>query len=77
MRPNLTPLAFASAQPRAVLSAMRPEEECAAFASRSNDHTEREIQVGAYGLTTSSGIVELGTDESEDALDRSFKKGPI
>ena len=35
-----------------------PEEDCAAFAVRAIDNAEREILVGAYGLTTGSGIVE-------------------
>jgi phosphatidylserine/phosphatidylglycerophosphate/cardiolipin synthase-like enzyme len=35
-----------------------PEEDCAAFAVRAIDDAEREILVGAYGLTTGSGIVE-------------------
>ena len=34
------------------------EEDCAAFAVRAIDNAEREIWVGAYGLTTGSGIVE-------------------
>jgi hypothetical protein len=35
-----------------------PEEDCAAFAVRAIDNAEREILVGAYGLTTGSDIVE-------------------
>jgi PLD-like domain len=35
-----------------------PEEDCTAFAIRAIDNAEREILVGAYGLTTGSGIVE-------------------
>ena len=35
-----------------------PEEDCASFAVRAIDNAEREILVGAYGLTTGSGIVE-------------------
>ena len=35
-----------------------PEENCAAFADRAIGNAEREILVGAYGLTTGSGIVE-------------------
>jgi phosphatidylserine/phosphatidylglycerophosphate/cardiolipin synthase-like enzyme len=34
------------------------EEYCAAFTARAIDNAEREILVGAYGLTTGSGIVE-------------------
>jgi hypothetical protein len=37
---------------------LSPEEDCAAFAVRAIDNAEREILVGAYGLTTGSGIVE-------------------
>ena len=39
-------------------AAVAPEEDCAAFAVRAIDDAEREILVGAYGLTTGSGIVE-------------------
>jgi phosphatidylserine/phosphatidylglycerophosphate/cardiolipin synthase-like enzyme len=35
-----------------------PEENCAGFAVRAIDNAEHEILVGAYGLTTGSGIVE-------------------
>jgi phosphatidylserine/phosphatidylglycerophosphate/cardiolipin synthase-like enzyme len=35
-----------------------PEEDCAAFAVRAINNAEREILVGAYGLTTGSSIVE-------------------
>jgi phosphatidylserine/phosphatidylglycerophosphate/cardiolipin synthase-like enzyme len=35
-----------------------PEEDCAAFAVRAINNAEREILVGAYGLTTGSGIDE-------------------
>src|SRR5271169_3800875 len=35
-----------------------PEENCAAFADQAIGNAEREILVGAYGLTTGSGIVE-------------------
>jgi phosphatidylserine/phosphatidylglycerophosphate/cardiolipin synthase-like enzyme len=34
------------------------EEDCAAFAVRAIDNAERDIMVGAYGLTTGSGIAE-------------------
>jgi phosphatidylserine/phosphatidylglycerophosphate/cardiolipin synthase-like enzyme len=42
----------------AVAVCLAPEEDCAAFAVRAIDNAEREILVGAYGLTTGSGIVE-------------------
>jgi phosphatidylserine/phosphatidylglycerophosphate/cardiolipin synthase-like enzyme len=35
-----------------------PESDCAAFAVQAIDRAQREILVGAYGLTTGSGIVE-------------------
>lgn len=35
-----------------------PEEDCATFAVRALDNAERDILVGAYGLTTGAGIVE-------------------
>jgi phosphatidylserine/phosphatidylglycerophosphate/cardiolipin synthase-like enzyme len=35
-----------------------PEENCAAFADRAIGNAEREILVGAYGLTNGSGVVE-------------------
>jgi len=34
-----------------------PEGDCAAFAVRAIDNAESKILVGAYGLTTGSGIV--------------------
>jgi phosphatidylserine/phosphatidylglycerophosphate/cardiolipin synthase-like enzyme len=42
----------------AVATCFAPEEDCAAFAVRAIDNAEHEILVGAYGLTTGSGIVE-------------------
>jgi phosphatidylserine/phosphatidylglycerophosphate/cardiolipin synthase-like enzyme len=42
----------------AIAVCFSPEEDCAAFANRAIDNAEREILVGAYGLTTGSGIVE-------------------
>jgi len=42
----------------AIAVCFSPEEDCAAFAARAVDNAEREILVGAYGLTTGSGIVE-------------------
>jgi phosphatidylserine/phosphatidylglycerophosphate/cardiolipin synthase-like enzyme len=42
----------------AIAVCFSPEEDCAAFAVRAIDNAEREILVGAYGLTKGSGIVE-------------------
>ena len=42
----------------ALATCFAPEEDCAAFAVRAIDNAEHEILVGAYGLTTGSGIVE-------------------
>jgi phosphatidylserine/phosphatidylglycerophosphate/cardiolipin synthase-like enzyme len=42
----------------AVAVCFSPEENCAAFADRAIGNAEREILVGAYGLTTGSIIVE-------------------
>jgi len=44
-----------------------PENDCAAFAVRAIDEAQREILVGAYGLTTGAGIVE--------ALLRAYSRG--
>jgi len=41
----------------AIAVCFAPEEDSAAFAVRAIDNAEREIAVGAYGLTTGSGIV--------------------
>ena len=51
----------------AIAVCFSPEEDCASFAVRAIDNAEREILVGAYGLTTGSGIVE--------ALVRAKKRG--
>jgi phosphatidylserine/phosphatidylglycerophosphate/cardiolipin synthase-like enzyme len=42
----------------AIAVCFAPEEDCAAPAVRAIDNAEREILVGAYLLTTGSGIVE-------------------
>src|SRR5246127_2517584 len=42
----------------AIAVCFSPEENCADFADRAIDNAEREILVGAYGLTTGSGVVE-------------------
>jgi phosphatidylserine/phosphatidylglycerophosphate/cardiolipin synthase-like enzyme len=62
------PLALASLSPAllaasvasgaAIAVCFSPEEDCAAFAVRAIDNAERQILVGAYGLTTGSRIVE-------------------
>ena len=49
----------AAAAPSATIeTCFAPEDDCAAFAVQAIDHARREILVGAYGLTTGSGIVE-------------------
>jgi phosphatidylserine/phosphatidylglycerophosphate/cardiolipin synthase-like enzyme len=50
--------ATAAAPSATVETCFAPENDCAAFAVHAIDHAEREILVGAYGLTTGSGIVE-------------------
>jgi phosphatidylserine/phosphatidylglycerophosphate/cardiolipin synthase-like enzyme len=50
--------AFAAAPSATIDTCFAPESDCAAFAVRAIDHAEREILVGAYGLTTGAGIVE-------------------
>jgi phosphatidylserine/phosphatidylglycerophosphate/cardiolipin synthase-like enzyme len=69
-------LAFTAAIPSAVPAAapsatietcFAPESDCAAFAVRAIDRAQHEILVGAYGLTTGSGIVE--------ALVRAHRRG--
>jgi phosphatidylserine/phosphatidylglycerophosphate/cardiolipin synthase-like enzyme len=56
----LSPLVPAASMASGVAIAVcfSPEEDCAAFAKRAIDNAEREILVGAYGLTTGSGVVE-------------------
>jgi phosphatidylserine/phosphatidylglycerophosphate/cardiolipin synthase-like enzyme len=46
-----------------------PEEDCAAVAVRAINNAEREILVGAYGLTTGSGIVEALVRAKERGVD--------
>ena len=49
----------AAAAPSATIeTCFAPESDCAALAVRAIDRAQREILVGAYGLTTGSGIVE-------------------
>jgi phospholipase D len=53
----------------AVAVCFSPEEDCAAFAGRAIDNAEHEILVGAYGLTTGSGIVEALLRAKERGID--------
>jgi hypothetical protein len=43
----------------AIAVCLSAEENCAAFTVRAIDNAEREILVGAYGLTTGSSIIEV------------------
>ena len=53
------PSTASAAMPSATIeTCFAPENDCAAFAVQAIDHARREILVGAYGLTTGSGIVE-------------------
>ena len=53
----------------AVAVCFAPEEDCAAFAVRAINNAAREILVGAYGLTSSSGIVEALVRAKERGVD--------
>ena len=53
----------------AIAVCFAPEEDCAAFAVRAIDNAEREILVGAYGLTTGSGMVEALVRAKERGVD--------
>ena len=53
----------------AVAVCFSPEENCAAFADRAIGNAEREILVGAYGLTNGSGIVEALIRAKEHGID--------
>jgi phospholipase D len=53
----------------AVAVCFAPEEDCAAVAVRAINNAEREILVGAYGLTTGSGIVEALVRAKERGVD--------
>ena len=73
------PLALAALSPAAPISSVAagaaiavcfaPEEDCAAFAVRAINNAEREILVGAYGLTTGSGIVKALVRAKERGVD--------
>jgi phosphatidylserine/phosphatidylglycerophosphate/cardiolipin synthase-like enzyme len=53
------PGALAAAAPSATIeTCFAPESDCASLAIRAIDRAAHEILVGAYGLTTGSGIVE-------------------
>src|SRR5258708_11622123 len=49
--------AEAAAPSATIDTCFAPESDCAAFAVHAIDHAEREILVGAYGLTTGAGGV--------------------
>jgi phosphatidylserine/phosphatidylglycerophosphate/cardiolipin synthase-like enzyme len=53
----------------AVAVCFAPEEDCAAFADRAIGNAEREILVGAYGLTTGSGVVEALIHAKQRGID--------
>ena len=53
----------------AIAVCFAPEEDCTAFAVRAIDNANREILVGAYGLTTGSGIVEALVRAKERGVD--------
>jgi phosphatidylserine/phosphatidylglycerophosphate/cardiolipin synthase-like enzyme len=53
----------------AIAVCFSPEEDCAAFAVRAINNAERETLVGAYGLTTGSGIVEALVRAKERGVD--------
>jgi phospholipase D len=67
----LSPAVLASslASGAAIAVCFSPEENCAAFADRAIDNAEHEILVGAYGLTTGSGIVEALVRAKERGID--------
>ena len=50
--------AIAAAPSATIETCFAPESDCAAFAVQAIDRAQREILVGAYGLTTGAGIVE-------------------
>ena len=53
----------------AIAVCFAPEEDCAAFPVRAINNAEREILVGAYGLTSGSGIVEALVRAKERGVD--------
>jgi len=52
------PVADLSSTPATIATCFSPGNDCAEFAIRAIDRAQREILVGAYNLTTGSGIVE-------------------
>jgi phosphatidylserine/phosphatidylglycerophosphate/cardiolipin synthase-like enzyme len=52
------PVVDAAAAPATISTCFAPEQNCAAFAVRVIDRARREILVGAYNLTSGSGILE-------------------
>jgi len=56
----------------AIATCFTSEEDCAAFAISAINNAEREILVGAYGLTTGSGIVEPLVRAKERGVDVRF-----
>jgi len=73
---SLTLAAFSPALPASSLASgaaiavcFAPEENCVAFADRAIGNAEREILVGAYGLTAGSGIVEALIRAKERGID--------
>jgi phospholipase D len=61
--------ASSGASRTAIAVCFTPEEDCATFAVRAINNAEREILVGAYGLTTGSGIVEALVRAKERRVD--------
>jgi phosphatidylserine/phosphatidylglycerophosphate/cardiolipin synthase-like enzyme len=53
----------------AVAVCFSPEENCAVFADRAIGNAEREILVGAYGLTNGSGVVEALIQAKQRGID--------
>jgi phospholipase D len=53
----------------AIAVCFTPEEDCAPVAVRAINNAEHEILVGAYGLTTGSGIVEALVRAKERGVD--------
>jgi hypothetical protein len=50
--------AIAAVPSATIETCFAPESDCAAFAVQAIERAQREILVGAYGLTTGAGIVE-------------------
>lgn len=58
-----------AATPATILTCFAPEDDCAAFAVRAIERAQHEILVGAYNLTTGSGIVEALLGAKERGVD--------